>query len=352
MPFFALLLIFLTGLIGTFSDEAVAEQKSQYNRAPHNKTPLGLPELPAAKNDTPEQILLGQKLFFEKQLSRDGSLSCATCHKPAEAFTEYGMKTSPGFKEQKNRRNTPTLLNAAYYHRLHLDGRETSFETQFILPLTAHDEMASRSVGYVLTKLGWLPGYKELFQKAFGTEPTVGGMGKALAAYQRTLLSANSRFDRWHFGNEKQLLNKKEQAGFQIFTGKGDCASCHQIGEKNALFTDQAFHDIGHVWEQNQNKKKKQDLGRYEVTLDERDRWRIRTPSLRNVAKTAPYMHDGAFSSLKQVIEFYNKGGAPHKGQDVRIKKLNLSEDEIESLVAFLETLTGDNLDQLSKTRN
>ncbi len=343
MLYRALSTFFSIWLFATAADSTLAE---------NSKVPTGLPALPAANNDTVSKIRLGKKLFFDKRLSRDGTISCATCHKPDEAFTEYGVKTSAGFKGKKNRRNTPTLLNAAYYHRLHHDGRETALETQFVLPLTAHDEMASRSVGYVVTKLGWLPEYNELFREAFGTAPTAGAIGEALAAYQRTLISANSRFDRWYFGREKGLLSKQEVAGFQLFTGKADCASCHQIGDKDALFTDQAFHDIGHGWEQNQKKSEAKDLGRYEVTLDKRDKWRFRTPTLRNVAVTAPYMHDGVFSTLKEVIEFYNKGGAPHSGQDVRIKKLNLSKEEIESLEAFLKTLTGDNIDQLSKTTN
>ncbi len=327
---------------------AVAQDTGPLERV--KKPPLGLPLL---KNDksgkiTLKKIELGRELFFEKALSRDNSLSCATCHKPHQAFTEKGFKTSPGFKEQSNRRNTPSLLNVAYYARLHLDGKETSLKTQFILPLTAHDEMASRSVGYILVKLGWMDKYKKRFKEVFDGPPTVDNMGEALAAYQTTLLSGNSRFDRWYFGKTRNLLTKQEKKGFLLFTGKGNCSSCHQILDDHALFTDQAFHDIGHGWEQNNKKPEKhQDKGRFEVTLDPLDLWRFRTPGLRNVALTAPYMHDGAFATLEDVIRFYNKGGAPHKGQDVRIKKLDLTNEEIAALASFLKTLTGDNLEQL-----
>ncbi len=312
--------------------------------------PLGLPPLRTDQYNQVnlKMINLGRELFFEKALSRDGSISCATCHKPEQAFTETGFITSPGFKEQKNRRNTPSLLNVAYYARLHLDGKETSLETQFILPLTAHDEMASPSAGYVATKLGWMPKYQKLFQETFNTPPSVHGMGLALGAYQKTLLSGNSRFDKWHFGGQKNLFTPEQKKGFQLFTGKANCSSCHQIQEKFALFTDQTFHDIGHGWEKNHAKSQKdQDRGRFEITDDPLDLWRFRTPSLRNIALTPPYMHDGAFATLEDVIRFYNKGGAPHKGQDVRIKKLDLTNEEIAALVSFLKTLTGDNLKQL-----
>ncbi|MGH1352904.1 MAG: cytochrome-c peroxidase, partial [Methyloligellaceae bacterium] len=142
--------------------------------------PLGLPPLKPDQYQelTPAIIKLGRKLFFEKALSRDGSISCATCHKPKEAFTENGFITSPGFKEQKNRRNTPSLLNVMYFARLHHDGRETSLETQFILPLTAHDEMASPSPGFAVTKLGWMPEYQKLFKDAFNAPPSLHTLGR------------------------------------------------------------------------------------------------------------------------------------------------------------------------------
>ncbi|MGI9388280.1 MAG: cytochrome-c peroxidase, partial [Methyloligellaceae bacterium] len=173
----------------------------------------------------------------------------------------------------------------------------------------------------------------------------------ALAAYQRTIVSGNSRFDKWRYGGAKDAMTVQEIAGFKLFTGRAKCASCHQIQDTFALFTDQAFHDIGYGWKRHREKKvagkNLQDLGRFEVTGDPRDRWRYCTPSLRNIALTAPYMHDGGLETLEDVIRFYNGGGAPHDGQDIRIRKLDLSNKEIAALAAFLRTLTGDNIAKL-----
>ncbi len=331
----------------------IAEQLSSYENAFKRSvvSPLGLPKIEHPKDNPPNvaKIKLGRKLFFDKRLSRDNSISCATCHNPTTGFTQNTLKTPKGFKDRIGKRNTPTLYNTAFYHRLHQDGRETSFETQFLSPLIHPKEMASRSAGFVIEKIKWLPDYQNLFEKVFGYGPSVDRIGQALAAYQRTLISGNSRFDRWHFGKEKDALNEQEILGFKLFTGKAKCETCHSISETFALFTDQAFHDIGHGWEQDQKRKTKQerDMGRYEVTQDPLDKWRYRTPTLRNIVLTAPYMHDGQMKTLEDVVKFYNKGGAPHKGQDNRIEPMNLNKKEISALVAFLKTLTGDNIEEI-----
>ena len=318
--------------------------------------PLGLPKLNYNKENTPtkEKIALGKKLFFDKRLSADNSLSCAGCHMPSQGFTETNKATPFGIDKQVGKRNTPSLFNVAYYKRLHMDGRETALETQYIFPLTSPHEMGARSVGYVIQKIKWLPDYDGLFEAAFGKGPSADRIGLALAAYQSTLISGNSRFDRWYYGKEKGALTPQEITGFEIFKDKGNCESCHKISDKYALFIDNAFHDIGHGWEQNHKKNKKlQDLGRYEVTRDKLDKWRYRTPTLRNIALTAPYMHNGSMKTLDEVVRFYNDGGAPHFGQDNRIEPLNLNEQEISALVAFLKSLTGDNVaDLIEESKN
>lgn len=317
------------------------------------KPPLGLPPVvyPAENPPTPEKIALGRKLFLDRRLSKNGHIACATCHVPEQGFTQNARALPIGHLGQKVRRNAPTLLNVAYYDRLFLDGRETSLETQFLLPLTAANEMASQSIGFTIEKIGWFSDYDGLFEAAFGGGPTTDRIGAALASYQRSLVSAASRFDKWLYGARKDALSPQEVAGFKLFTGRAKCASCHQIGETSATFTDQAFHDTGYGWMRYQERRKAgeapADLGRFEVTGDPLDRWRYRTPTLRNIALTAPYMHDGGLNTLEDVVRFYDQGGAPHDGQDVRIEKRGLSENEISALTAFMRALSGDNINQL-----
>ena len=236
--------------------------------------------------------------------------------------------------------------------------------------------MANPSLGHVIAKIAGFEDYRAPFDKAFGAGPSPDRLGAALAAYQRSLLSAGSPFDRWKYGGEAAALGARERQGFELFTGKAGCSSCHTIGEKSALFSDGAFHDTGYGWQREQERQGKgglisveiapgvttvitqdvarsvgdpppADLGRYEVTKDPVDRWRFRTPSLRNVALTAPYMHDGKLRRLGEVIAFYNDGGVPHEGIDARIKPLGLEAQEIVALVAFLKSLTGSNIDEL-----
>lgn len=315
--------------------------------------PLGLPPVPhpAENQPTREKIALGRKLFFDSRLSRDGKMSCGTCHVPEQGFTQNVRSTPVGHLGQTVRRNAPTLLNVAYFDRLFHDGRETSLETQFLLPLTAANEMASQSIGFTIEKIGWLADYDGLFEAVFGGGPTTDRIGAALATYQRTLVSAGSRFDKWRYGGVTNALTEREIEGFKLFTGRAKCASCHHVGDSSAIFTDEAFHDIGYGWKRHHERQKGEnipkDFGRFEVTGDPRDRWRYRTPSLRNITLTAPYMHDGRLKTLEDIIRHYNKGGAPHDGQDIRIQKLDLSEKEMAAIAAFLRSLTGDNIDQL-----
>ena len=337
--------------------------------------PLGLPPVPAPADNpiTPAKLRLGRKLFFDRRLSLNNTISCAMCHVPEQGFTVNELAQAVGIEGRSVRRNTPTLLNIAYMRTLFHDGRETRLETQVINPLLAHNEMANPSMGYLLDKLSRLDDYARLFQQAFQRAPSVETLGQALASYQRSLVSANSPFDRWYYGKEQAALSPQAQAGFALFRGKAQCIACHHITDQHALFTDHAFHNTGLGWRNTMIRPQQAaptrvqlapgvftelapeiiasvgeppqaDLGRYEVTLALADRWRYKTPSLRNVALTAPYMHDGSLSTLEEVVQFYNRGGHPHALLDPLIRPLDLSDDDVASLVAFLKSLTGDNL--------
>jgi len=377
-----LILLLLTAAIAiaTALSPQAAEQDSWIDRALERSrsTPLGLPPVthPADNPPTRAKIELGRKLFFDRRLSHNSTMSCGMCHVPEQGFTSNELATPVGHEGKTVRRNSPTMLNVAYVESLFHDGRDPALETQFVSPMTAVNEMANPSLGFVVGRLAQLEDYAPLFQAAFGGGPSPDRIGQALGAYQRTLLSGASRFDRWRYGGVKNALTDQEKQGFELFTGKADCASCHTIGDRYALFSDGQFHDTGYGWKREQERQGKgpmvevemapgvttwvssevlltigdppsPDLGRYEVTLDPVDRWRFRTPSLRNVELTAPYMHDGKLRSLNDVVAFYNKGGAPHDGVDPRIRPLDLTPAETEALVAFLQSLTGDNIEQL-----
>ncbi len=344
---------------------------------PQVSLPLGLPTpLPVPDDNplTPEKIALGRKLFFDRRLSPNNTISCAMCHVPAQGFTVNALRLAVGINGKTGRRNAPTLYNVAYQRLLFHDGREFLLEDQIISPLTSPFEMGNPSIGYVVDKVRRLPGYEAQFRAAFGTGVSVATLGKALASYQRTLLSGNAPFDRWYFAGEADAVSDEVKAGFTVFTGKGKCASCHTIGEHAALFTDHAFHNTGVAHLQLIPEKTVvvdlggglvvplpraqvdevllppgKDLGRYEVTLDPADLWRYKTPSLRNVAVTAPYMHNGVLLTLQEVIEYYDRGGTGVEGQDPRIAPLRLTPDERRALLAFLHSLTGDNVAALAK---
>ena len=325
--------------------------------------PLGLPPLPEAPEGTSaERVALGRKLFFDRRLSHNGTISCAMCHVPEQGFTSNEMATAVGIEGRTVRRNAPTLYNVAYLEKLFHDGRESRLEQQAWSPMLAGNEMGNPSIGHVLDALRATPDYDGLFEAAFdGRGPTMETVGAALAAYERTLLAAASPFDRWRFG------------GDALFTGRAGCSGCHTIAADHALLTDQKFHNTGVGYRARgqappaparvqvapgtfvdvapgaivQTEPPPSDLGRYEVTLDPGDRWKYRTPSLRNVALTAPYMHDGSLATLADVVAFYDAGGVANELLDPRLQPLGLSEEERRDLVAFLESLTGDGIDEI-----
>ena len=336
--------------------------------------PLGLPPLPMPLNSA--EIDLGRSLFFDRRLSVNETLSCAMCHIPEQGFTQNELSTPVGHLGKGVRRNVPSLYNVAFSKVLFLDGRETSLEAQIWSPLLAANEMANPSRVAVLTKLSGIETYRRQFEELYPAGLTETTLGRALAAYQRALLSADSPFDRWYYSEVErpdhavnELRNPSlAEEGFKIFRDKG-CDSCHHIGPAHALFTDGAFHNtgMGYLRDQRAIRPAKVQLapgvyvvptvdteteifaddGRYEVTALKEDRWRYRTPSLRNVALTAPYMHDGSLATLEQVVAFYGAGGGEDPARDPRVRELSLSQDEQRALVEFLQSLTSVHVDAL-----
>jgi cytochrome c peroxidase len=338
--------------------------------------PLGLPPLPvpAANPLTREKIDLGRRLFMDRRLSHNNTMSCAMCHVPEQGFTANELGAAIGIEGRSLRRNAPTLFNVGYQRSLFHDGREPHLEAQIWGPLLARVEMGMPSMGYATEKVRQLSEYAGLFEAAFGGPVTAERIGQAIASYERTLVSGNSRFDRWHYGGDRTALDAQEQRGFDIFKGKGRCAACHLVGEQAALFTDHKFHNTGIGWERTMFPERssyrvqlapdtfvevagsllrpfeppQSDTGRYEVTTALKDRWAYKTPTLRNVALTAPYMHDGSLPTLEAVVAFYDPGGIDNENRSPLLAPLGLDADEKAALVAFLKALTGNNTEALA----
>lgn len=339
--------------------------------------PLGLPPAPEAfKALTEDKIQLGRMLFFDRRLSINNTFSCAMCHIPEQGFTSNEMATAVGVEGRSIRRNSPTLYNVGYASRLFHDGRDSKLEEQIWQPLMARNEMANPSVGYVLDKIRAIPGYQGLFEAAFeGQGVSMQTVGEALAAYERTLLSADSAFDRWYYGKDAQALGEDARQGFRLFTGKARCSTCHTLNEQAALFMDNQLHNTGVGYRESMGTRPAKqrvslapgvsvevdqsiiesvgetpapDLGLYEITLNPADRWKYRTAGLRNIALTAPYMHNGSFATLEEVIRFYNQGGIKNATLSPLIQPLNLSDTEVGYLQAFLNALTGSNVGTLA----
>jgi cytochrome c peroxidase len=294
--------------------------------------PLGLQPIawPSDNPYTPEKAELGRLLYFDPRLSADGSVSCSTCHAPNYAFTD-ASPVSSGIGHQKGTRNAPTIINGAYSTVQFWDGRASSLEDQAVGPMANLVEMGSTKDA-VVSKLKSIPGYRPLFTQAFGTEDfTIDHVAKAIATFERTVLSGNSAYDRFQAGNKK-AMSAPQIRGLKVFQ-KAKCDKCH----KDAMFSDNAFHNLGSGLD-----KPDPDLGRFAVTHDPKDWGAFKTPTLRDIAETSPYMHDGSLKTLREVVDFYDKGGTLNKNLDKDIKPLKLSSDQRSDLVEFLRALTGD----------
>ncbi len=305
-------------------------------------SPLGLPPVPVPKDnpETAESIALGHRLFYERKLSADTTLSCASCHNPRIGFTD-GQRHSTGVGGKIGVRNAPTVVNTAYVPIQFWDGRAPSLEEQAGGPMANSIEM-NQTHEVTVSKLQADASYRADFVKAFGPGPvTIGRVKNALAAFERTLVSGNSPFDRYRYGGEKTELSPSAIRGLALFRDekKGNCAACHTIGEKFALFTDGKFHNIGIGVNEEGNLT---DLGRFGETKGDVDKGAFKTPTLRNIAKSAPYMHDGSLKTLQDVVEFYAGGGNSNPYLDKKIKSIQLSAQDRTDLVAFLQSLTGE----------
>jgi cytochrome c peroxidase len=306
------------------------------------KVPLGLPAVPVPSDNPPtaEAIALGRRLFYEKMLSADGTVACASCHNPKLGFSDANVH-SLGVGGKTGTRNAPTVINAAYAPLQFWDGRSPSLEDQAGGPIANPVEM-NQSHDVCVTKLGGSPEYKAAFEKVFGPGPvTIGKVEKALASFERTVLSGNSPFDRYEYGGEKSAMTPAALRGMELFRDKdrGNCIACHTIDAKFALFTDGKFHNIGAGVN---GEGDLTDLGRYKETKADRDKGAFKTPTLRNVALSAPYMHDGSFKTLRDVVDYYAGGGNSNPHLDKDMKSIPLSGAERADLVAFLESLTGE----------
>ena len=295
--------------------------------------PLGLDlYLPVPENSplTSEKVELGRKLFSDPILSRDKSLTCAGCHDPERAFTD-GRAISVGVFGRVGTRSVPTLVNRAYGSSFFWDGRTSSLEEQVLQPIQDPKEL-DMTLKDVVEELRRDRQYSELFQAVFGRIPTHVDLAKALASYVRTILSGDSSFDRYLNG-ERDVLSDREREGLRIFRGKGNCTACH-LGPN---FTDERFHNTGIAWRNGDLF----DPGRFKVTSKKEDQGAFKTPTLREIARTAPYMHDGSLATLEEVIEFYNRGGNPNPYLDPELRPLQLTAEERKSLLAFLRSLSG-----------
>jgi len=301
---------------------------------PRPKIPLGLDLYMPVPEDNPltaEKVALGRKLFFDKRLSRDKTMSCATCHDPQRAFTD-GHAVSVGVFGRKGPRNVPTLINRGYGATHFWDGRASSLEEQVLQPIQNPKEL-DMTVEKIVKRVKKDSSYARRFQVVFGSAVNGEDLAMALANYVRTILSGNSPLDRYLSG-QRNAISPKTRAGLRIFRGKGNCTACH-LGPN---FSDERFHNTGIAWRNG----RLSDSGRFAVTDKEQDLGAFKTPTLREVAQTTPYMHDGSLATLEQVIEFYNRGGNPNSQLDPEVRPLHLTAEEKEALLVFLKSLSGD----------
>ncbi|MDE0403919.1 MAG: cytochrome-c peroxidase [Nitrospira sp.] len=299
--------------------------------------PLGLEKdslvIPGDNPLTKEKVELGKLLFFDTRLSANDTIACASCHVPSLAFTD-GQPVSAGIHGQKGGRSAPTAINRVFSSAQFWDGRAATLEEQSVGPFANPIEHGFKDHDELVAKVKSIAGYQPLFERAFGSPAiTTDLIGKAIASFQRTLLSGNSAYDRFTMRNEEQALSANAQNGLRVFLGKGQCLRCH-FGFN---FTDEQYHNLGVG-----SNKTESDVGRQTVTKKAKDVGAFKTPTLREIANTAPYMHDGSLATLREVVDFYDQGGLPNAYLDPIIKPLKLTDQEKKDLVEFMESLNGE----------
>lgn len=340
----------------------------------------GLPAVPSPEHNptTPARIALGERLFNEPRFSLSGTVSCASCHSPSHAFTDSPLPTAEGVFRRITSRNTPTLLNVAYYRNFYRDGRASSLEAQALEPFTNPVQMSLPDHRPVLQIVRNEKVYRDAFYNAFNISAaaiTMDHVARAIAAFERSLVAGDSSFDRWYYGGDAEALTTSQKRGFKVFTRDGGCAACHHIGKEYALFTDHRFHNVGigsnelqrripglaeafqketaageSIGDRVMSDSNSAELGHFVVNNDRDALGAFRTPSLRNVSLTAPYMHDGSLETLRGVVIHYNNGGVKVEGNRInpwlskQLRPLNLTEQQMEDLVAFLMSLTSSGL--------
>ena len=277
------------------------------------------------------KLKLGEQLYFDGRLSKNNAISCAFCHTPGVGFADP-RQFSIGVGGKKGGRQAPTVFNTGFNSLQFWDGRAGSLEEQAIGPIHNPVEMAETHEN-VVAKLQKIRGYRQQFRAAFGTDVNLQGIAEAIAAYERTVISTNSAFDKYMLG-DKDAMDATAVRGMALFRGKARCILCHN----GPNFTDNQFHNLGVP----QVGPMKEDLGRYYVTRQDHDKGAFKTPTLRSIAETAPYMHDGVFQTLEETIEFLNKGGESNPHLSPLMRPLGLSEQEKKDLVGFLKALSGE----------
>ena len=319
---------------------------------------------------TQARVELGRALFFDKRLSRDQTVSCATCHDPASAFASRDS-VAIGAGDQKGARNVPTLLNSAFSTSYFWDGRAATLEAQAKQPLLNAIEMGMESEAELVERVSAIDEYRNSFRRVFPRDGiTLDTIAKSIAAFERSLISKNAPLDRFLRGNKKAMTTTQIK-GFELFKGKAKCADCHSLSAAFALFTDAKFHNTGIrakdlTFEALAERAKEirdktevaklahdpafSDLGRFLVTRDQRDLGAFKTPTLRDIELTGPYMHDGSLKTLLDVIRFYNDGGMKNPMLDEKMRPLNLTEQEMNELVEFLRALTSDDVLRMVQT--
>lgn len=345
--------------------------------------PLGLPAVPIPEHNpqTPEKIALGDKLYHDTRFSATGEVSCATCHDSEKAFTDSPLRVSLGINNAAGTRNAPTTVNAAYNKTQFWDGRSPDLEDQARHPPINPVEMGLESHQDILDVIARDDEYQQAFRSVFGVagaDVELDHVLMAIAAFERTLISGESPFDRYYFGGEEDALTEQQKRGFTVFLEQGRCVSCHTIEQDHALFTDHKFHNLGiGVNELGEDiiplaqaflkakaegadvdvtvltDKDSSHLGRFAVNNELSDLGAFKTSTLRNIAVTAPYMHDGSLETLRDVVVHYNNGGALEEDTPITpylsggIRPLDLNDQQIDDLVAFMEALTSPEFENL-----